>query len=68
MSDEIKPDDGNEFLCIKGAAAIFKVSQRTIWRMIADGQLTAYRFRRCTRLLKSQVMSFLKSNGKAGCI
>ena len=68
MGDELKPDDGNEFLRIKEAAAICNASPRTIWRMIADKQLTAYRFRRCTRLLKSQVLSFVKGNGKAGCV
>jgi excisionase family DNA binding protein len=68
MGDKIKSDDGNEFLRIKEAAAICNASQRTIWRMIADGQLTAYRFRRCTRLLKSQVLGFVKGNGKAGCV
>jgi excisionase family DNA binding protein len=66
MSDEIKPEDGNDFLRVKDAAAISKVSQRTIWRMIADGQLKAYRFRRCTRLLRSQVLNYLKGNGKVG--
>jgi excisionase family DNA binding protein len=66
MSDEFKLEDDNEFLRVREAAAISKTSQRTIWRMIADGQLTAYRFRRCTRLLQSQVLSYLKGNGKVG--
>jgi excisionase family DNA binding protein len=66
MSDEIKSEDGNEFLRVKEAAAICHVSQRTMWRMIADGQLIAYRFRRCTRLLRSQVLNCLKGNGKDG--
>jgi excisionase family DNA binding protein len=68
MGDELNPDDGHEFLRINEAAAICHASPRTIWRMIADGQLTAYRFRRCTRLLKSQVLSFVKGNGKVGCV
>ncbi len=66
MNDEIKPEDGNEFLRVKEAAAIYKTSVRTVWRMIAEGQLTAYRFRHCTRLLLSQVMGYLKGNGKVG--
>jgi len=66
MSEEIKPDEGSEFLRVKEAAAISKTSPRTIWRMIAEGQLTAYRFRRCTRLLRSQVVSYVKGNGKVG--
>jgi excisionase family DNA binding protein len=68
MSDEIKPEDDNDFLRVKEAAEISKVSPRTIWRMIADGQLKAYRFRRCTRLLRSQFINYLKGNGKAGGI
>jgi excisionase family DNA binding protein len=68
MNTETKLEAGDESLRIKDAAAILKVSQRTIWRMIADGQLTASRFRGCTRLLRSQVMGYLKGSGKAGCI
>jgi len=68
MSDKIKPEHGDESLRVKEAAAILKISPRTVWRMIADGQLTAYRFRRCTRVLLSQVMSYLKGNGKVGGI
>ena len=66
MNDEIKPEDGNEFLRVKEAATIIATCERTIWRMIADGELTAYRFRRCTRLLRSQVLSYVKGNGKVG--
>jgi len=66
MSDEIKPENDNDFLRVKDAAAMSKVSQRTIWRMIADGQLKAYRFRRCTRLLRSQLVNYMKGNGKVG--
>jgi excisionase family DNA binding protein len=48
------------------AAKMLGVSPRTIWRMIADGQLTVSRFRRCTRLLRSQVVGFINGNGKVG--
>ena len=68
MSDEFKPEADAEFLRVKEAAAIYRTSARTIWRMIADGQLKAYRFRHCTRLLRSQVLGYLKGNGKAGGI
>ncbi|MDD5140617.1 MAG: helix-turn-helix domain-containing protein [Verrucomicrobiales bacterium] len=68
MKDEFKPELTDESLRIKEAAAILKVSPRTIWRMIADGQLTASRFRRCTRLLRSQVLGHLKGNGNVGCV
>ena len=53
-------------ISVKDAAVTLGVSRRTIWRMIADGQLTAYRFRHCTRLLLSQVLGYLKGNGKVG--
>jgi excisionase family DNA binding protein len=67
MSDErYNPELNDESLRVKDAAKILNISQRTIWRMIADGQLTASRFRRCTRLLRSQVASHLKGNGKIG--
>lgn len=66
MNDEVRAENEDEFMRVNEAAAMSKVSQRTIWRMIADGQLTAYRFRRCTRLLRSQVLGYLKGNGKVG--
>jgi excisionase family DNA binding protein len=66
MSEQPKPENDNEFIRVNEAAVMSKVSPRTIWRMIADGQLKAYRFRRCTRLLRSQVLSYLKGNGKVG--
>jgi excisionase family DNA binding protein len=67
MSDEkFKTELNDESLRVKDAAAILKVSPRTVWRMIADGQLTASRFRRCTRVSLAQVLSYLKGGGKAG--
>lgn len=59
--------EGNEtLLTVKEAAEKLRVSRRTVWRMIADGQLTACRFRRCTRLMLSQVLGCLNGNGKVG--
>ena len=66
MNIENKPEPGDESLRVKEAARILNISPRTVWRMIADGQLTASRFRRCTRLLRSQVLGYLKGNGKVG--
>jgi excisionase family DNA binding protein len=51
---------------VKKAAAMLGVSPRTVWRMIADGQLRVVKFRRCTRLSLAQVMSYLQGNGKVG--
>jgi excisionase family DNA binding protein len=44
------------------------VSERTIWRMIADGQLAAVRFRHCTRISMEQIQNILKGGGKAGAL
>jgi excisionase family DNA binding protein len=55
MSTEEQVTGNGALLRIREAAAILKVSTRTVWRMIAEGQLTVVRVRRCTRLLLSQV-------------
>jgi excisionase family DNA binding protein len=44
------------------AAVMLSVSTRTIWRMIAEGQLKPVRFRRCTRLLLADVTKYLNNN------
>jgi excisionase family DNA binding protein len=66
MNTGTKPEPDDESLRVKEAARILNISPRTVWRMIADGQLTAYRFRRCTRLSLVQVLSYLKGDGKMG--
>ena len=66
MSEEVKSEEVGEFMRVNEAAAMWKVSPRTVWRMIAEGQLTAYRLRRCTRLLRSQVVGYLNGSGKVG--
>lgn len=66
MGNEIKSERDSDYMPVKEAALISSLSQRTIWRMIADGQLKAYRFRRCTRLLRSQVLSHLQGGAKVG--
>jgi excisionase family DNA binding protein len=58
----------DKFLPVKEAAKMLSVSPRTIWRMIADGQLTVVRIRRCTRVSLLQVLSYLRGGGKAGCV
>jgi len=64
--DDINKDGSETLLTVKESAEKLHVSRRTVWRMIADGQLTACRFRRCTRLMLSQVLGYLKGTGKVG--
>jgi excisionase family DNA binding protein len=51
---------------VSEAARMLGVSSRTVWRMIADGELTVCRVRSCTRLSLAQVSSYLRGNGKVG--
>ena len=60
---ETKPD---ALVKVTEAARMLGVSSRTVWRMIADGQLTVRRVRSCTRLSLAQVTSFLQGKGKVG--
>jgi excisionase family DNA binding protein len=53
-------------ISVKDAAVMLGISPRTVWRMIADGQLTPVRFRRCTRLSLAQILSYLQGGGKVG--
>jgi excisionase family DNA binding protein len=52
---------------VKAAAALLGVSARTVWRMIADGQLHAIRVRRCTRLAIAEVLAYLEQSKQGGC-
>jgi excisionase family DNA binding protein len=69
MNGEATNEDGeNGLLRVSEAAAMLRVSSRTIWRMIADGQLTPVRVRRCTRLLLAEVSKYLNGGNKAGAL
>jgi excisionase family DNA binding protein len=52
---------------VKAAAELLGVSVRTVWRMIADGQLHAVRVRRCTRLAVAEVLGYLEQSKQRGC-
>jgi len=65
-NEENNIDSSVRLVTVKEAAKLLCVSVRTVWRMIADGELTPFRFRRCTRLLLAEVLSYLKGKGKVG--
>jgi len=48
-------DCEERLICVKEAARELSVSVRTVWRMLADGQLRRVTIRGCTRLLISDV-------------
>jgi excisionase family DNA binding protein len=66
MSEDVKPIVQSEYLRVKEAAVFWGVSSRTVWRMIAAGQLKAERLRGCTLLVRSQVLGYFNGNGKVG--
>jgi excisionase family DNA binding protein len=55
-------------ITVKDAAVMLGVSPRTVWRMIADGQLKVVRMRRCTRLLLAEVTKCLNGGCKVGAL
>jgi excisionase family DNA binding protein len=61
-------DNGEGLVTVRQAAEMLAVSPRTIWRMIADGQLRVVRLRGCTRLVFGEVSRFVKNGGAVACI
>ena len=57
-------DNSNGAVCVKKAATILGVSTRTIWRMIADGQLKKIPVRGCARLRLVDVLNFGQTTTK----
>ena len=51
----------DDFLTIPECAKIAKISERTIWRAIADGELKAYKIRGCTRVRRGDLMDWLRA-------
>jgi excisionase family DNA binding protein len=66
INEHVVGSGDGKLLRIGEAAHRLGVSPRTVWRMIADGQLTPVRFRRCTRLALAQIVSCLQGGGKVG--
>jgi len=61
----MNPDENNfSMVRVKQAATLLGVSRRTIWRMIADGQLKKIYVRGCTCLRMADVMNFGKLTTK----
>jgi excisionase family DNA binding protein len=59
----LQDPDADRLISINEAATRLGVSRRTVWRMMADEQLTPCHIRGCTRLSLAQVLSYLKGNG-----
>ena len=55
-------------LRVNEAAAMLAVSPRTIWRMIADEDLTRVIVRGCTRVRSEEVAKYLKGGSLVGCL
>ena len=53
---------GDDWLSTKEAAAALGLTPRTLYRLIDEGQLPAYRFGRVIRLKQSEVDAFVESS------
>jgi excisionase family DNA binding protein len=60
--------NGEKLLRVKEAAAKLTVKPRTVWRMIAAGELKVVHIRRCTRVYLSSVKDYLKKQNQAVCV
>jgi len=54
-------------LTVREVAVKLGISVRTVWRMIADGQLHAVKMRRCTRLAVADVLGYMDQSKQRGC-
>lgn len=61
--------DGSGILLTVGeAAAKLHVSTRTVWRMVADGELKMIHIRGCARVYLRSVEEYLKQSDQAVCV
>ena len=65
MKDEAR---GEQLLRVNEVATILAVSERTIWRMIASGELKAVHVRGCMRIYRWSVEEYLKTRNQAECV
>lgn len=56
--------EGLQLLDTKEAAALLDVCERTIWRMISDGELQSVKIRRCRRIPRKEIERL--QNGEGG--
>ncbi len=72
MSEDFNMDNcasGERLLRVKEAAAMLgRISVRSVWRMIAAGELKVVHIRRCTRVYLSSVKDYLKKQSQAVCV
>ena len=59
-------DDG--LVKIQDVSRFLGISPRTVWRMIAEGQLQAVWIRRCTRVSRREVEALSNGDKKAGLL
>jgi excisionase family DNA binding protein len=64
MHFEATNENCDGFIPVKRAAQKLSVSPRTVWRMIADGDLKATHIRGCTRLSYSDVVRYSKKKNQ----
>jgi excisionase family DNA binding protein len=67
MSQDFDMDncaDGEQLLRVSEAAARLTVNIRTIWRMIADGELQVVHIRGCTRVYLSSVADYIRKQNR----
>jgi excisionase family DNA binding protein len=55
-----------KLLRVREAAQILDVSQRTIWRLLDDGELTRIRVGKSVRVERAQLEQFIARQRKAG--
>ena len=65
-SDMGNEANGEKLLRVKEAAAMLAVSPRTVWRMIADGELKMVHIRGCARVYLGSVEKYVKQSVQVG--
>jgi excisionase family DNA binding protein len=55
-------EDATRLLYVPEAAAILRLSPRTVWRMIAEGELKAVHYHRTTFVYRRDVLEYIKRN------